>query len=153
MAGSDLDELAELDRKLAQFIATMLDLRPFWPMVVPLFIGWMREQFDTEGAFAGAAWAELSPAYAAWKSSAYPGKGILVATGALKHFASDPDRTVGPDSLILTIIDPKLEYHQTGTMNMPARPLLFEQLPPSAEAELYAAQERYVDEMATAIGL
>lgn len=32
-------------RKLAQLELFLEDLRPFWPSLVPLFIGWMGAQF------------------------------------------------------------------------------------------------------------
>ena len=40
--------------------------------------------FETEGGIFGARWQALSPAYQARKSTLYPGRGILEATGNLR---------------------------------------------------------------------
>ncbi len=153
---------ADDQAKLRAFASLLLDLRPFWPRVVPLFIGWMREQFATEGDYWGTPWAPLSPEYALRKAAMYPGRGILVAEGDLRRGASMPSRRAGPHSLTLTIrwrkrrgkrrtLDPA--WHQFGTDRMPARPLLGESLPPDAQKELDLAAEEYVTEMAKMTGL
>lgn len=137
----------------------MSDLRGFWPLVVPLFIQWMKRQFDTEGAYASGGWAQLTPEYAAWKALHYPGKGILQATGQLRQAASKPRRVVTPRSLTLIIDDsgphhgPILRYHQTGTGKMPARPLIFgdENMPAEAREELRQAAILYVDRALKAV--
>lgn len=141
----DFNGTPERLQKLAVF---MSDLRTFWPRLVPLVTGWWRQQFDTQGGFAGHGWAPLSLDYAARKEVLYPGKGILQATGALRQAASRPARAVTPVSLTLTIDDPKLEHHQDGTDRMPARPLVFgEPLPLAAAAELQAAAGDYVTDL------
>ena len=146
--------------KLNQLAILMLDLRPFWPKVVPLFIGWMREQFRTEGRYFNTPWRPLSPAYAAWKQRHYPGRGILIAEGDLRRGASLPERRATPRSLTLTIrwdkggqtLDPN--WHQRGnTQGMPARPLLSRTLPFEALEELRQAEEDYIEEMVQRVGL
>jgi hypothetical protein len=137
----DLDARRQLKR-LGLFLS---DLRTFWPLVIPLFIGWMRNQFESEGAFAGAPWAPLSHRYGIWKTVHYPGKPILQLKGELRQAASRPERRVTPRTLTLTIHDPKIAYHQTGTPRMPARPLVFDALPPVARRELEIAGERYIE--------
>jgi hypothetical protein len=135
----------EADRQLRQFELLVSDLRPFWPMVVPLFIGWMREQFQTEGAFGGRPWERLSPEYSLFKERVRPGKGILQFDGDLRRAASQPLRSATPTVLTLTIDDPKAEFHQEGTDRMPARPLVFgSPLPMRAELELAHAADTYV---------
>lgn len=136
------------ERNLRGFAATMLDLRPFWPLVVPLFISWMAQQFDTEGDWGGEHWAPLTADYAAYKAQKYPGKSILIASGALRQAASRPTRIATPSSLTLTISDPKIGYHQDGTDKMPARPVIPAELPASAEVQLELAAEAYIAEMA-----
>lgn len=135
----DGDERAKRD--LARLALFMNDLRPFWPLVVPLFIGWMGAQFATEGAFGGQPWAPLKASTLARKGG---GKSILIDTGAMRRAASFPSRSVSPRTLTLTIVDPKIEYHQEGTTKMVARPVIFSDLPPTAEAELKLAAEGYV---------
>lgn len=145
--------IAEAERALVKMIALLTDLRPFWPRLVPLFIGWMREQFDTEGDWGGGHWAPLSPDYAAWKTAHYPGRGILYATGDLRRSASNPARFVSPMMMSLTITDPKAGYHQEGTERMPARKIIPMVLPPYAQDEVRQAAEEYVAEMARRIGV
>lgn len=140
-------------RKLAVFLA---DLRSFWPLLVPVVTGWWRQQFDSEGSFAGESWSPLSPQYSTWKERHYPGAGILVRTGALRRAASNPSRAVTPTSLTLTIDSPYLEYHQQddddADYTLPRRPLVFgDPLPAAAQAELQAAADTYITDLLSRI--
>lgn len=147
MSGVQVEDGGTVDR-LERLAIFMQDLRPFWPLVVPLVTGWWRRQFDTEGEFAGQRWAPLAPAYAIAKQKRYPGRGLLVASGAMRQAVSNPSRAVTPTMLTLTIDDDKLGYHQTGTDRMPARPLVFgEPLPAQAEAELQDAADSYMADL------
>lgn len=145
---TDLRIVVEGDEEAARAIARLAlfitDLRGFWPLVVPLFVTWMRRQFETEGSFGGAAWAPLAPGYAAWKSEHLGGRGILYAEGDLRQAASRPERRVSPRTLELTVVDPKVRFHQEGTDKMPARPLIFATLPLQAQAELEEAAVVYL---------
>jgi hypothetical protein len=149
----DVDGLDEAQKRTARLAAFLLDLRWFWPRVSTLFIGWMREQFESEGAFGGDPWAPLSPGYLAWKLRLFPGKGILHASGDLRRAASLPTRRATPTELILRIEDPKLQYHQTGTTRMPARPLIFDRLPPVALRELEDVAEEEAAQLVRRLGL
>lgn len=155
----EIDGAAELEKRLAMFEATIRDLRSFWPSVVPLFIKWMRQQFETEGAFMGTPWAPLTARYAAWKGVHYPGKGLLYAEGDLRRGASLPQRDAGPTHLTLSIGWPKAgenldpDWHQSGTSKMVARPLLAEHLPPEAQDDLERAATDYVTDNARRFGL
>ena len=75
-------------------------------------------------------WASLSPAYARWKARHFPGRPILVRTGAMKGGFRYEARKRS-----LRVINrvkagqkgrgkPRWFYHQHGTGNMPARPVL-----------------------------
>jgi len=141
---NDFGEQARIE-KLAVFLT---DLRSFWPLLVPVATGWWRKQFDTEGEFGGERWTSLSPGYEAWKSTHFPGKGILQRTGEMKRAASNPSRAVTPTSLTLTIESDVLPYHEEGTTNMPQRPLVFgDPLGAEAQAELDAVAESYVTDL------
>lgn len=159
--GLDLDS-DDVRRRLQWVSAQLLDLRPFWPKVVSLAIDWWRQQFETEGAFAGSPWAPLSPAYAAWKAVHYPGRGILVAERDLRQAASLPEREATPTALTLTIPwarlkgeDVELRWHQEGTtQGMPPRPLIFgDPLPPAAALDLDRAMDEYLDDLIARSGL
>ena len=145
------DEDAE--RALRGFVATMLDLRPFWPLVVPMFIRWMREQFESEGAWGGSKWAPLTPAYAAYKATHFPGQSILIAHGKLRAAASSPERLATPSSLTLFILDPKAEFHQDGTPRMVKRQIIPDNLPAEADLDLHELADRYVAEAVARFGL
>lgn len=174
-----LEGTAEYDAALRRLLELIHDLRPFWPLVVPLFVGWIGKQFEGQGAYFGETWEPLSTQYAAWKMEHYPGKGILSAEGDLRKAATTPERISRPESLVLRIkpyektsrspdltasgrqsrarvgtgkeIDP--DWFQSGTDRMPARPLLGEVLPAEASAQLREAAEMYLDENARKLGL
>jgi len=137
----------ELDRKLRQLELFLNDLRPFWPLLLPVFIGWMRVQFETEGGWGGHTWAPLSPTYAAWKATRYPGRTILIREGVLRRAASEPRREATPRTLTLWIDDPKVAYHQDGTERMPARPLIPERLPAGARRDVEETATEYANEL------
>jgi hypothetical protein len=138
----------DADRRIRALAVGLSDLRPFWPMVVPLFIDWMRQQFETEGAFGGRPWSPLSPAYALFKSSVRPGRKILYFDGDLRRAASQPRRVATPTRLTLIIDDPKAIRHQEGTDRMPARPIIFgDPLPPQARTDIDRAAGKYVRDL------
>lgn len=144
----------DADRELRRFALFISDLRPFWPRVTRLFIGWMREQFESEGRFGGRPWAPLAPSTIEIKRALGLRLQILQAYGQMKQAASRPERIVSPSSLTLVIDDsglhhgPVLQYHQTGGGRLPARPLVFgDPLPPAARAELRGEAEGYVRDL------
>ena len=153
------------DQRIAALIATIMDLRPFWPRIVPLFVRWMGEQFETEGAWAAQPWARLSPMYEAWKQRHYPGRGILVVRGGrapgLRFAAQSPNTTFRPQEAIFRIqgwrsgdgdlLDPG--WHQEGTDRMPARPIIPDVLPQAASDDVSQAAESYIEENVRALGL
>lgn len=169
----ELEGLAENERALSLLLAGLTDLRPFWPLVVPAFIRWMREQFDSEGDWGGEHWAPLSPDYLAYKMQRYPGKPILQATGELRQAASRPRRRATGQFLELIIDDsgythggsrPRATapYHQFGGGSEeiggeegrpPRRELIPEILPAEAQTDLHEIAERYVQDLARRVGL
>jgi phage gpG-like protein len=70
-------EQRELQVMLTGLDARLRDLTPVWGKVHDIMIALLRQHFRSQGAYAGAAWVPLSPAYAAWKKRHYPGKTIL----------------------------------------------------------------------------
>ena len=155
MSGFDITITGDeaYQRKLEQLRLHLLDLRGFWPMLVPLVHGFMREQFDSEGSWGGQTWAPLSPAYAIEKARTHPGKSILIREGTLRRAASDMRREQTPRTLLMWVDDPVAAYHQEGTDRMPARPLIPDPLPQSAYREVDLAAEEYVSVLVRRLGL
>lgn len=146
--------IQESREKLDRLALFLSDLRPFWPRVVPLFIGWMARQFESEGTYLnGRRWAALSPEYRARKAVTHPSRTILIRDRDLRQAASRPHRFARPRTLTLTIRDPKAGFHQSGTPRMPARPLLPDTLPAAPVRELEIAAEGYVTELVDRLGL
>lgn len=163
----DASSFTELEGRYARLLELVADLRPFWPLVIPLFVEWEGRQFDSGGEFWGDPWAELTPDYAAWKTENYPGRGILMAEGDLRHAAQTPRRTPMPTSLLLTIppyakprgpgkgrmIEPS--WYQEGTETMVARPILPTSgvLTGEADVQLGEVADRYLQESMIRLGL
>ena len=94
------------------------------------FLDEVGESFASRGRSTGTAWAPLSPANAAWKNSAYPGRPLLVLTGRMKESFSASSRDLiynrkqkNYKMLTLGTRVPYAGYHQSGTSKMPRRPL------------------------------
>ena len=120
---------AKLMHLLDSARAAVVDARPFFrDYLIPDIRKMYRAQFDTQGSRGGETWEPLSPAYAAWKESHFPGKTILRRTDRLF------DSLVGKTADSIQAMDQgqlrigtKLVYgraHQDGTSTLPARPLL-----------------------------
>lgn len=142
----------DADRDLRRIATILGDLRPFWPRVTRLFVGWMRLQFESEGAFwgEGARWTPLASSTVARKRALGLRLQILQATGQAKQAASKPERIAGPSSLVLRIDDggqhhpPVLQYHQEGGPRLPRRPVVGETLPALAALELEREADAHV---------
>lgn len=144
----------DAERRIRQLALFLADLRPFWPGVARLARGWLKLQFESEGAFfsLGSKWAPLSPRYSARKRILWGDRPILVASGQAKRAASDPRRVATPNSLTLIIDDagtehgPVLQYHQEGD-GVPQRQVWGDRLPPLAELELAREADSYIRDL------
>lgn len=94
------------------------------------------ENFTTMGALSAKAmlkggWAPLSPAYQKWKRVRFPmtADQILVQTGSLRNMvtnaSSNPGSDISDQSFELVVPGKLAMWHQYGTENMPARPIVF----------------------------
>lgn len=102
--------------------------RYLFPHLMPVFEAAAVEQFDAEGQGpAEGKWPALSERYAKAKAKRWPGRPILVASGALRaalatggaqglREVTEKTMAYGTRGLIYA------SFHQTGTPNMPARP-------------------------------
>jgi hypothetical protein len=147
-------DAGDADRELRRIATLLTDLRPFWPRVTRLFVGWMRLQFESEGAFwgVGTRWTPLAASTVARKRALGLRLQILQATGQAKQAASRPERIAGPTSLTLRIDDagehhgPVLQYHQEGGPRLPKRIVVGDGLPPLAAFELEREAEAHVSD-------
>jgi hypothetical protein len=74
----------EIQARFEQWADLIDDFDPVFDDVVKLFHKHERDQFRTQGKQTGPRWPKLSPKYAAWKRKHFPGRPILVRTGALR---------------------------------------------------------------------
>ncbi len=116
----------ELSRSLHGYLGRMQNLRPWLVKVHADWSATMLKKFASDGAAEGeAAWAPLSEQYAAWKARKYPGRGILVRTGALQQAAVMPDTELSDTQLRMTIDNDYAIFHQSSEpreSNLPRRP-------------------------------
>lgn len=131
MDGGDAGENV-LERMAVAFERTGDELEDFgssiFPKLTPLFEAEMAKQFDSEGSGSTGSWAQLSPAYEAWKSQNFPGNPILQLTGNMMAGltqSSSPFATRAFDRDTFEFGTSGVEYasfHQLGTATMPSRP-------------------------------
>ncbi len=91
-----------VDVALSRWRTGLDDLREFFVRyLAPKLYRDIEDNFDAEGGLSDSPgqWAPLSPAYAAWKAKHYPGRGILVRTGALKRSLTLTGERPGPDGI------------------------------------------------------
>lgn len=75
---------AQVDRTFELVSDRASDATPVWNVLADRFVEDEQRQFASEGAYGSGRWAPLSAPYAAWKARHFPGRGILVRTGALR---------------------------------------------------------------------
>ena len=144
-----LPGLKPLSVALSRVREDIADWTSFWiERFVPGFYRQNLENFVSEGGSSGESWMALSPRYAAWKAAHYPGRGILVRSGALKASLLSPsaDGAVfepGPTSLTVGTNVPYGIYHQKGTWKMPQRPPL--RLTPAFMAVVGQSLQKHIE--------
>lgn len=121
----DVAGVQVVSRDLARARHRVGDLRPALNALAAILVEENRANFSSEGAASVyGRWDPLSPNYRRWKEKHYPGKPILVRTGALE--ASLTSLPMGVQTATSTTISLGTDieyarYHQTGTRNMPRR--------------------------------
>ena len=108
-------------------IARAQDMRPVFEVMYEAWIVEVQEQFATEGAYYGDAWAPLNEKYAERKRRQWGLMPILIASGAmLKSFLGGHNhvKVIEADHAAFGSTDEKARYHQEGTEHMPARPIV-----------------------------
>lgn len=136
------DSLQKVEALVARIGARLQDHRRFWTDVVaPFTYAEIDDIFDTGGR---GLWADVDPIYAARKSQAFPGKGILRRSDDYFKAATTPSHAsshveVGPTELVLGVSGLGYPaFHEEGTEALSARPVY----------ELIVAGERFEERMA-----
>lgn len=114
--------LKAINRTLEAYIDATTDLTPAWLKIGTALAQKNRQTFERGNTV----WPALSEPYGSWKEAHFPGRPILVRTGALyDHLTSEFDiAEVGRHSARFGTALGYGMYHQTGTPRMPARPPL-----------------------------
>lgn len=116
----DKEEIAKLKKLGSDLHDFSSAMREIGDHVVKYYGG---EAFASQGGVYDDRWASLSPAYASRKARKYPGRGILVATGAMQRgFNAKPSI----NSVDITNSVPYFVYHQSTAprSKMPYRPMM-----------------------------
>jgi len=135
---------AQIDRTLERFELGAQDASPAWEKMAESFLRAERRQFKSEGAYASGGWAPLSPRYAAWKATHYPGKPILRRTDDLwRSLTTGPAiRYISAHQMILGSDVEYGKYHQRGGPNLPRRRPI--ELPESLRREWVKILQRFL---------
>lgn len=74
-------------------------------------------------------WPPLDNEYASWKAGKFPGAPTMVRTGALKasvdNLQRNPSSDIDKMEAVFAVDSDYVRFHQYGTRNMPARPIVF----------------------------
>jgi phage gpG-like protein len=142
-----LDEIATTRVALERLKTKAVNVQPAFEACLPAMF-WNEEQiFAAEGI---PSWPALSPAYAAWKATRYPGKSILRRTDrlydSLTSRTSETVWSVGPRSLRFGTRVPYWMVHQTGSRDgtVPARPPVV--LLPETFRSVYIAVQQWLSD-------
>ena len=104
------------------------DLRPAADALFAVFTDFMAKRFDSEGAYAGQTWTPLSPGYAKWKATHYPGQTILRLTdrmyGSLTSRTGDTLFRVTTKRFEFGTRVPYAKKHQRGLDGMKVLPVI-----------------------------
>ena len=137
MIDINFDTLLRVEALVERIGARLQDHRRFWrDFVAPFTYAEIDDIFDSGGR---GLWADLDPLYAARKSQAFPGKGILRRSDDYFKAATTPSHAsshveVGPTELVLGVSGLGYPaFHEEGTDDLSARPVY----------ELIVAGERF----------
>lgn len=135
----------QIDRTLLRWAEGVEDATDLWDALADRFASIQKRQFRSEGDYGSGGWQALSPAYAAWKARAYPGKTILRRTDAL--YNSLTRRPFGVE-----VIEPSrmavgsgIDYgrlHQAGGGSLPQRRVV--ELPESERRHWVNLIQRFI---------
>lgn len=135
----DVDGLDQTSEYLNDVKSRMKDLRPVWPKLHESLKSYMIGNFTAQGLPSGG-WKPLDAEYASWKAKNFPGAPMLVQSGGLfRQVMKGPKLEGMMRGARFQFTGKVARFHQYGTTEMPARPILF-------------APEKWVDEAAEEVG-
>jgi hypothetical protein len=107
------------------------------------------ENFTTMGAMSARAmlkggWAPLTPKYGAWKMAHFPGEPTLIQTGGLFAAVTNMDDDISDMRGTYSVNSRIGKFHQYGTKDMVARPIVF--VPRDFDRELGKKATTYIME-------
>ena len=114
-----IEGLPQLQTRLQRVVDSMGSLQPTFRKVGEVMTKFYSTQpFLSQGGVYGEHWAPLSAKYEVKKERAYPGRGILVASGKMMDsFKAEATN----HSVTITNTSELFAYHQMGTSKMPQR--------------------------------
>lgn len=120
-------DMSRGDERLRSLLNRAQDLRPVFREIARSFNEFQDDLFASSGAAAGG-WAPLAPSTLAQKAAqGYPSD-ILVRTGRMRRSlvskTSDSVEEITAKYLLIGTSRPYARFHQTGTVRMPARPII-----------------------------
>lgn len=138
----DVAGINVVNRSLLRVARNAQNPKPAFAHIADLFALSTLRTFQTRNQ---GRWAALSPRYAEWKAVHYPGRPLMVRTGALmQDLTSQPFGIDSRTSTTLTMGTdlPYAAFHMTGTRRMPARPPVV--LTENAKKEMLRVLHDYV---------
>ena len=123
----ELDGVVILNRSLSRFGENLRSFRQIWPGIKVELQAILKEQFRGQGVGTAGPWPQLSEDYRKWKEKKFPGRPILVRTGATRaaltsttehslYLPTDTELTFG-------VALPYPIFHQRGGKRLPRRPI------------------------------
>ncbi len=150
-----VDGVVQMARSIERFAGDVKDVRPAWPGVLQILRLASAERFRTAGAHGGQRWVPLSPRYAAYKARRWPGRGILVRTGALQDsLTQETGQSIvqmHPLELRYGTKVPYAVFHQRGGRRLPRREVIH--LAESDKLDVMREVQRYLVKRAKSAGL
>lgn len=122
----EIDGERQFKLSLGRMNRALTDLRPFWDKALrPSFFQITKALFMTGGASGGhGGWQALSPKYAKWKTAHFPGKALMIRSGALMGALLGGSGHVYESHAQWMAIGAGIDYgtlHQRGAGNLPQR--------------------------------
>jgi phage gpG-like protein len=145
-----IDGEQAVSRRLLRWQQAADNAAPLFATIADAWAEANRRQFDSRGGYGGVRWQPLSPAYAAWKATVYPGQPIMEATGALRRSLTGgwDVYQIGPRSMRVGSNVAYGKYHQSRRprRRLPRRPVVV--APEEFRREAVKLTQRYFVEQA-----